>query len=100
MKKKKGNPYSIDKIMGKRDYSNVVSKMIESLPHGQRELIENLQWDLATTHYRDGAAEKRKLWVNTSKTLIKHIPTPEKNWQWKVISIFTGKTVNELKAYK
>lgn len=83
--------------MQRRDCSEVISKMLEKIPTDKVELIKDLEWNKEDAKYK--APEETLQWKRTMETLQKHIPPPPtEDWQFEVLSIFTTKSVEELKA--
>lgn len=81
--------------MERRNCYEVIVKMIEIIPSDREDLIKDLQW-----HYEDSiykAPEETIQWVRVSDTLQKHIFKPIASWEFEVLSIFTTKSIDELK---
>ena len=82
--------------MKRRDCCQVISKMIEKIPADKTELLKDLNWNLDDASYK--APEETIQWARTQQTLIKHFESPTKDWEFEVLSIFTTKSVEELKG--
>jgi len=68
--------------------------MIELIPEEKTELIKDLQWNYEDAGYK--APEETLQWERTSATLQKHIPKPSIEWEFEVLVIFTGKSMEEI----
>ncbi len=73
----------------------VILEMLQLIPKTETDLISDLLWNYEDSTYKP--PEETIQWNRTMQTLIKHIPTPEKDWEWDVLSIFTTKPIEELK---
>jgi hypothetical protein len=69
--------------------------MIKQIPEDKKEFIKDLQWNCEDAFYK--APEQSIQWYRTQQTLIKHIPKPEEEWEFNVLSIFTTKSIEDLK---
>lgn len=77
--------------------TQVIRKMLEVLPEDQGAFRLDLEWNLEDAAYK--APEQKIQWARTHSTLVKHIPgPPTEKWQFELLSIFTTKSVEELKA--
>lgn len=72
----------------------VISKMILEIPEKEVELIEELGKAMEFAYYK--APEETIQWSNVQRILIKFMPKLIEDWQFKVVSIFTEKTIAEL----
>lgn len=70
--------------------------MLEKVPADKTELIKDLEWNYEDASYK--APEETLQWNRTMQTLMKHIPEPKAEWEFEILSIFTTKTVDELKS--
>ena len=74
----------------------VIQQMLNNIPEEKIDLIKDLKWNLEDAMYK--APEETLQWERTMKTLQKHIPTPVEEWEFKVISIFSTRSIEELKS--
>ena len=81
--------------MNRRDCQEVILKMIKKIPHDKIDFIKDLQWNFEDAGYK--APGEVLQWHRTMETLQKHIPKPIAKWEFKVLSIFTTRTMNEQK---
>ena len=81
--------------MERRNCCAVIQQMINKVPFEKSNLIKDLEWNLEDASYK--APEETLQWERTMNTLMKHIPNPKEDWEFEVISIFTTKTVDQLK---
>lgn len=81
--------------MKRRNCYEVINQMIAKIPKTKTELLKDLQWNYEDAIYKP--PEQIIQWNRTQYTLIKHIPKPKEDWEFEVLSIFTTKTVKELK---
>jgi len=84
--------------MERRNCQIVISQMVEKIPESQAEFLEDLAWNFEDAAYK--APEETLQWERTMKTLMKHIPKPIEDWEYEVLSIFTTRTINDLKKSK
>jgi hypothetical protein len=82
--------------MVRRNCAKVINEMIGKIPSENVELIKDLHWNLDDSRMK--APEETLQWNRTFGTLIKHLPNPIKDWEFEIISIFTGVPTDELKA--
>ncbi len=83
--------------MVRRNCVEVIKLMLKEIPLIEENFnfIYNLKWNLNDASYK--APEQDIQWIRTSETLQKFIPNPNLDWHFQVLSIFTTKTINELK---
>jgi hypothetical protein len=81
--------------MERRNCCEVIAKMLEKIPEEKIELIKDLKWNYDDANYK--APEETLQWQRTMETLMKHIPAPTEDWEFKVLSIFTTKSIEEIK---
>lgn len=82
--------------MERRMCAVVIQQMLDAIPFGEaNDLKEALKWNLEDSMYK--APELTIQWERTSMTLQKYIPNPIFDWQFKVLSIFTTKSIDELR---
>jgi len=82
--------------MERRNCCFVIAKMIEKIPADKIEFIKALEWNKEDAAYK--APEETLQWERTMSTLQKHIPTPCEDWEFEVLSIFTTRSIEELKT--
>jgi hypothetical protein len=78
-----------------RNCCEIINQMLAEIPATETDFIEDLNWNYKDAWYK--APEETIQWQRTMETLMKHIPKPEFDWQWKVLSIFTTKPIDEIK---
>ena len=81
--------------MERRDCTKVIAAMLIVVPATKPEFRKALEWNLDDANYK--APEENLQWHRTMKTLEKHIPAPAQDWEFTVLSIFTLRTVEELR---
>ncbi|AGO49435.1 hypothetical protein Phi4:1_gp022 [Cellulophaga phage phi4:1] len=81
----------------RRNCCVVISEMITNIPTTEIALIKDLEWNLDDASYK--APEDTLQWTRTQSTLIKHIPKPVKDWHFKVVSIFTTLSIEDIKKH-
>ncbi len=69
--------------------------MMTHIPDDKKDFIKDLQWNYEDAGYK--APEETIQWERTMNTLIKHIPLPISDWEFEVLSIFTTKSIEDLK---
>lgn len=79
----------------RRDCCFVIKQMLDKIPTDKEEFIKDLEWNFNDASYK--APEEVIQWVRTMETLMKHIPNPTENWEFEVLSIFTTRSIDELK---
>lgn len=79
----------------RRNCFEVIVQMLTKIPEGNDEFVKELQWNLEDSFYKP--PEENIQWYATMNTLIKYIPRPEREWEFEVLSIFTTKSIEELK---
>lgn len=83
--------------MNRRICTEVIIQMMEHIPENKTEFIKDLQWNYEDASYK--APEETPQWIRTSQTLQKHITKPTEEWEFNVLSIFSTKTVDEIKEF-
>ena len=80
-----------------RNLSNIIQQMIDEIPFDEQDFINNLKDNQSSVSCV--APELISMWWNEiHETLWNFIPEkPNKEWQFKILSIFSTKTVEELK---
>ena len=79
----------------RRNCCEVISNMLKLIPRDKIDFITDLQWNYEDASYKP--PEEIIQWKRTQQTLMQHIPKPIEDWEYQVISIFTTKSVSELK---
>lgn len=79
----------------RRNCCEVILEMIKEIPEEKTEFIKKLQWNYEDAWYK--APEETLQWERTMQTLQKFIEKPVEDWEFKVLSIFTTKNVEDLK---
>ena len=69
--------------------------MLTKIPDSQTSFIRALKWNFEDAAYK--APEETLQWERTQKTLMINIPKPLEMWEFEVLSIFTTKSIEELK---
>jgi len=78
-----------------RNCCDVIRDMINEIPVDCEDFIKELNWNYEDASYK--APEETIQWKRTSETLGKYITIPIEDWEFRVCSIFTTKSVEELK---
>lgn len=81
--------------MERRDCCAVIAQMLEKIPTVNEKFISDLKWNQEDASYK--APEETIQWSRTMQTLQQHIPTPVEEWEYEVLSIFTTRSIDELK---
>lgn len=81
--------------MERRDCQKVITAMLAEIPGSKTELIKALGENFIDASFK--APEENLQWHRTMKTLEKHIPALAQDWQFRVLSIFTMRPVEELR---
>ena len=81
--------------MERRDCQEVIKQMLEVIPKDKSQLRDALLWNYHDAEYKP--PEETIQWERTSLTLQKFIPDPMADWEWEVLSIFTTRSIEELK---
>jgi len=79
----------------RRNCCAVIANMLLEVPLTEESLIADLEWNLDDASYK--APEQTIQWVRTHETLLKHIPKPTEEWHFKVLSIFSTMSVEDIK---
>ena len=83
------------KEIKRRICHQVIAQMLALIPKSEVDLIADLNVNFDDSVYK--APEETIQWVRTQKTLMEHIPNPEKDWEFEVLSVFTTQSVDEIK---
>jgi len=81
--------------MQPRHCPTIIKQKKEKIPSEKTEFIKDLQWNYEDASYK--APEETLQWHRTMQTLQKHIPESKEDWEFEVLSIFTTKSIEELK---
>lgn len=81
--------------MKTRNFSEVIQDMIDKIPQDEVCFLNRLKEDMEDAFIK--APEETVQWHRVSETLQTHISNPNKDWHFEVLSIFTTKTIDELK---
>lgn len=82
-------------MVKRRSCYAVIERMLGHVPADNTRLIDALKWHLEDSMYK--APEETIQWERTMSTLQKFIPNPSEDWHFNVLSIFTTKSIEELK---
>lgn len=81
-----------------RECSEVIRLMMEKIPESKTKFLEDLKWNYEDSCYKP--PEETIQWFRTHETLMRHIKLPPKeDWEFEVLSIFTTKSIEELKYH-
>ena len=69
---------------------------MEKIPSEKTEFLKDLKWNFEDASYKP--PEDTLQWERTMRTLMTHIPKPTEEWKFEVLSIFTTKSIENLKA--
>lgn len=81
--------------MKRRNCCEVINQLLEKVPENKTELIEDLKWNYEDASYK--APEETIQWTRTMETLMKHMLHPREEWEFEILSIFTTKTIEQVK---
>ena len=79
----------------RRNCCQVILQMIQRIPKNKKDIIADLEANFEDAKYK--APEESLQWDRTAQTLMEHIGDPEEEWEYKVLSIFMVKSVDEIK---
>lgn len=80
----------------RRNCCEVIKKMLNEIPKDRIDFIADLRWNYEDASYKP--PEETIQWSRVQETLMKHITKPVEDWEFKVISIFTTKTISEIQS--
>jgi len=80
-----------------RNYNKVLTEILAEVPKDEIELIKQLEWHIEDGNYK--APEETLHWRRVSETLGEDITPPTKDWEFKVLSIFSTLPLYEVKKY-
>jgi len=80
-----------------RNLETVIKNIINEIPNSEESFISQLKDNQSSVHF--AAPELMNMWWNeVHSTLCSYIPEkPNQEWQFKVLSIFSTRSVGELK---
>ncbi len=83
-----------------RNLVNVINEMVENIPESEIDLIKELE-RIKSDYIQWTAPESMVRWEEVSYTLQDYLynPKPTKEWQFKVLSIWSTKSIEEIKKY-
>lgn len=81
--------------MERRNCEEIIQQMMAKIPADKKELLKDLEWNLEDAKYK--APEETIHWIRTGNTLERHIQKPKEDWEFEVLSIFTTRSIEELK---
>lgn len=79
----------------RRTCTDIITLMLNEVPSSETEFIEALKWNYEDASYKP--PEETIQWGRTMETLMDFIPNPSEEWEFKVLSIFTTKSIEDLK---
>ncbi len=82
--------------MTPRNCQEVITSMIEKIPADKIDFIRDLNWNFKDAGYK--APEETLQWHRTQQTLMAHIPKPIEDWEFEILSIFTTRNIEDLRA--
>lgn len=78
-----------------RDCRTIIKEMLSIIPKEQFNLIDALERNYDDAVYYP--PESNIQWIRVHETLVKYILNPVEDWEFEVLSIFTTKSIDELK---
>ena len=78
-----------------RNCCDVIKEMISKVPEDKTNLLIRLNKNLEKAAYK--APEETVQWVEVQDTLIEFMKKPTEDWEFEVLSVFTTKSVSELR---
>lgn len=78
-----------------KDCKTIILEMIEIIPKDKENLIKDLREDYE--FYLLGQMPEQLQWRQTIGTLYRYIQKPSDDWEYQVVSLFTNKSVDEIK---
>jgi hypothetical protein len=82
--------------MSRRDCAEVITQMLDKIPDVRSEFIARLKANREDAVYKP--PEEVIQWQRTQQTLQDEISKPTEDWEFEVLSIFTTKSVEELRS--
>jgi len=83
--------------MERRDCCQVIIDMLNEIPDSEIEIIEALKINYEDAFFK--APELNIQWIQTSETLQNYIPLPKKEWEFKILSIFSTIPIEDIKKF-
>jgi hypothetical protein len=81
-----------------RELSNVIEAMLEKIPE-ENGLYSTLMSNLESTKFAPPEMIKHFWWSEVHSNLMEAINIPKEDWEFNVLSIFSTKSVEELREY-
>lgn len=78
-----------------RDCRTVIKEMLNVIPKEQPNFKKSLKYVYRNAFYK--APEDNSSWLKAHDIIIQGIPKPVEDWEFEVLSIFTTKSIDELK---
>ena len=78
-----------------RNCCDVIREMISKVPEDKTNLLIRLNKNLKDASYK--APEETVQWFQVQDTLIEFMEKPTEDWEFEVLSVFTTKSVSELR---
>lgn len=78
-----------------RDCRTVIKEILNIIPKYQFNFIDALERNYDDAVYYP--PESNIQWIRVHETLVKYILNPVEDWEFEVLSIFTTKSIDELK---
>ena len=84
-----------------RNLVNVINEMVENIPESEIDLIKELE-RIKSDQIQWTAPESMVRWEEVSYALQDYLynPKPTKEWQFKILSIWSTKSIEEVKEYE
>lgn len=86
----------VNEPKARRNCQSVILEMINVIPEDNIKFIDALKWNYGDAAYK--APEETIQWERTMQTIIEHIPIPNCDWEYEVLSIFTTMPVEAIKG--
>lgn len=78
-----------------RNCSKIIKQIISEVPTDKKDFINDLQKNYSFAVYK--APEDITQWNRLRTTIMQYIPEPNEDWEFKVLSIFTTTSIEDLK---
>ena len=82
--------------MKRRICTDVISQMMKFIPESKTDFIKDLNQNYEDASYK--APEENIQWARTSNTLQKHLPNPTEEWEFTILSIFSGESIEYIRG--
>ena len=79
-----------------RKCTEVIKAMLELVPETEIKLIKDLNYNLKEAALKEPGNTIQ--WEKTSSNIRFHLRTPTEDWHFEVLSIFSGMSVEQIKA--